>query len=104
MVSSPEDALARAAAIKQLIIIGDAANDNIDLIEKFASTKSIGGRRAWELGPSPEMLAPWIARVALVRYSRGEVTGPGEVRATYVRPAQAEANLALGLVGPGLRP
>src|SRR5262249_21087227 len=83
MVSSTEAALARAAAIKQLIIIGDAANDNIDLIEKFASTKSIGGRRAWELGPSPEMLAPWIARVALVRYSRGEVTGPGEVRATY---------------------
>jgi len=104
IVSSPEDALARADGIKRLIIIGDAASDNVELIERAASKESRGGRRAWVLARCPEMLAPWVARVALARYSRGEITSPGEVRATYVRPAQAEAKLALGLVGPGLRP
>ena len=103
MVSLPEDALARAGVRKRLTIIGEGAIDNAELIDKVASSMSGGGRHGWVLGRSPEMLAPWVARVAEVRYSCGESSNPQEVRATYVRPSQAEAKLALGLVGPGLR-
>jgi hypothetical protein len=103
LVSSPDEALERAADINRLIIIGDGATDNADLIERFASSEVARRRRQWVLSPSPELLAPLIARVALSKYSGGDQGDPGGVKACYVRPAQAETKLALGLVGPGLR-
>src|SRR5262249_23834703 len=103
VVSLPEEALARAGGRKHLTIIGEGASDNADLIERVGSSMCSGGRHGWVLGRCPEMLAPWVARVAEVRYSLGEPGNPHEVRATYVRPSEAETKLALGLVGPGLR-
>jgi len=102
-VSSPDKAIEGVAAINQLIIIGDAANDNADLIQKFASSKPGRRRRDWVLRPCPEMLAPFVARVASARHQAGDYQDSGQVRATYVRPAEAQTKLALGLVGPGLR-
>jgi tRNA threonylcarbamoyladenosine biosynthesis protein TsaB len=101
VVSSPEKALERHSSIKQLIIAGDAAIDNADLINIHASQHAPRGRRDWILAPSLDALAPSIARIALARFSRGDHMG--DVRACYVRQSQAETKLALGLVGPGLR-
>ena len=101
VVGSPEDALDKHASIKQLVVVGDAATDNADLIKSRASERAPRGRRHWVLGPSLDALAPSIARVALARFSRGDHMG--DVRACYVRQSQAETKLALGLVGPGLR-
>jgi tRNA threonylcarbamoyladenosine biosynthesis protein TsaB len=94
IVCSAEEALERRGSIKQLIIIGDAAIENADLIKARP-------RRKWTLAQFSEALASSIARVALARFTRGDSIG--DVRASYVRPAQAETKLALGLVGPGLR-
>jgi tRNA threonylcarbamoyladenosine biosynthesis protein TsaB len=101
IVCSPEEALDRCASIKQLIVIGDAASDNADLIKTRGSNRSSRLRREWTLGRPLDALAPSIANVALARFTRGDHIG--DVRASYVRPAQAETKLALGLVGPGLR-
>jgi tRNA threonylcarbamoyladenosine biosynthesis protein TsaB len=101
VVGSPEDALEKHSSIKQLVIVGDAATDNADLIKSRVSQQAPRGRRDWILGPSLEALAPSIARIALARFSRGDHMG--DVRACYVRQSQAETKLALGLVGPGLR-
>jgi tRNA threonylcarbamoyladenosine biosynthesis protein TsaB len=100
VVSSPDAALQRAADIDQLIIIGDGASDSADLIGTFSNRAP----RQWILKPSPWMLAPLIAQVAQARYSGTDGASPGDVTACYVRPAQAETKLALGLVGPGLQP
>ena len=104
MASSAGEALERGANIGKLLILGDAASDNIDVIERIASGSTSGRRREWAIGQSPDLLAHLVARVALARYSLGESADPGEVKACYVRPAQAVTKLALGLVGPGLRP
>jgi tRNA threonylcarbamoyl adenosine modification protein YeaZ len=104
LASSAEEALERAAGIERLVVAGDGARDNLHLIEGFVRRKIGRKRRKWVLGPSPDLLAPLIARIALARYSRGESADPAHVKACYVRPAQAETKLALGLVGPGLRP
>jgi hypothetical protein len=86
------------------VIVGDGARENADLIERFVSGKIGRKRRKWALGASPDLLAPLVARIALARHLRGESPDPGDVKACYVRKAQAETRLALGLVGPGLRP
>jgi tRNA threonylcarbamoyladenosine biosynthesis protein TsaB len=104
LVSSPREALERVVRIGELVIIGEGAADNADLIAGYAANKSGRRRRQWILGPRPQVLAPLIAQVALIKVSAGDRGEAADVKACYVRPAEAETKLALGLVGPGLRP
>ena len=102
LVSTLGLALERVAHIDQVVFAGDAAIENAKAITEFASESRRDGSsqtsRAWSIG-SPVSPAEGVARLALMRYLKGEAETPESVAACYVRRAEAELKLAKGLLG-----
>jgi tRNA threonylcarbamoyladenosine biosynthesis protein TsaB len=104
-VSTATEALERIAHIDDVTFVGDGAIDNADVIrevgrENEAAGKSIG---AWRIGHATAPAADQIARLAYLRFIRGETYTVESLRACYVRPAEAEVKLSLGLLGTKIR-
>ena len=104
IVAAPE-AVLRSHGDGPTRFIGDGANLYVDLIEAAAArcggldvpqVQAPLGER-WQFGPSPSFLAPTLALLA----SRLEASGirPVPVEPTYIRPSEAEINLAAGRLG-----
>lgn len=94
LVSPSVEAVARVAGIEPLVFAGDAVSSlRAIVLEAAASGKS------WTTASSEEPVAENVALLALrVRERWGE-----PLRACYVRPAEAEVKLALGLVGTKIK-
>jgi tRNA threonylcarbamoyladenosine biosynthesis protein TsaB len=69
-----------------------AANNGVDFVEAMAPDRDSEerGRAHWELVDSRGELAESVAALALVDYQQGKAITPGELRAVYVRPSDAE--------------
>jgi tRNA threonylcarbamoyladenosine biosynthesis protein TsaB len=103
LVSTSSEALARVADSAELVFVGAAVEANADIIAEKAGARLIqepnrpGG--GWRIQPASSCLAEAVARVAYLKWQRGAVDTAESVRALYVRPAEAEVKLSLGLLG-----
>ena len=59
--------------------------------------------RGWAMAGFAGGLAVPIARLALLKYRKGEASKPEELKACYVRPAEAEIKLSMGLLGSKIK-
>jgi len=109
VVSTLSDALARASSQGALVFAGDAALENAELIESVVGSQierersgdQAEGRRV--LNNSSYSLAIDIARLSYLKHSRSRSGNAESLRACYVRPAEAEVKLSLGLVGSKIK-
>lgn len=103
LVSTLRLALDRIAHIDRVILAGEAAAENVEEITKLASDirrdDSSQLSRAWAVQSSDASLAEGVARLALMRYLKGEAGTPESVAACYVRRPEAEIKLERGLLG-----
>lgn len=93
MVSSFELALERVAGISEITYAGDGVED-LDLAQAAAGCA---------LAPEARCCAEAIAKLAFLKYARGEVETPESLKACYVRPSEAEIRLSLGLLGSKIK-
>jgi tRNA threonylcarbamoyladenosine biosynthesis protein TsaB len=104
---SPEKALADVMNIDRLRFAGEGAQQHELLIkamaeregvrlvyEKAASSESVNTvEKLWFISNPTETLAANIAALAYMSYRSGEIIGPEQLKAIYVRPSDAELNL-----------
>jgi len=98
---APELIASRLAQIEPLVLAGDAAGDVVECIGKLrpeGAVKSSALRLPLVVPPS-RLRAYDVARAAFLRFRRGEGGDSESVSACYVRPAEAEVKLSLGLIG-----
>jgi tRNA threonylcarbamoyladenosine biosynthesis protein TsaB len=94
LVSPSDEAVARVAGIEPLVFAGDAVGSLRELVLEIAA-----GGKNWTAASSEEPVAENIALMALrVEERWGEPLKP-----CYVRPAEAEVKLAMGLVGTRIK-
>ncbi|HEY6331793.1 MAG TPA: tRNA (adenosine(37)-N6)-threonylcarbamoyltransferase complex dimerization subunit type 1 TsaB [Blastocatellia bacterium] len=125
-ISSLAEMLGKISGIDELTLVGQPACEKIDVIRDYMTGVNPGRARVlappklemdnsgeqgspvviaarWRVCAQPVLLAADVAKLAFRKYLLGEAQDPGDVRATYIRPSEAEIKLSLGLVGPGLR-
>jgi tRNA threonylcarbamoyl adenosine modification protein YeaZ len=110
LVSTFEKALERMGDLKDLIFTGDGAETGTEIIKRHGRT--LGDVR-WGIKRSDRSAAECVARIALARialaltslgrYELGESGAAETLRACYVRPAEAEIKLSLGLLGSKIK-
>lgn len=103
LVSTFRVALDSVPRIEKLLLVGDAAAENAEeietIIEELRSKDPSLLTGGWEIQRSGAQRAEAIARLALLKYRRGDASTEGDVAACYVRRAEAEIKLAKGLLG-----
>jgi tRNA threonylcarbamoyladenosine biosynthesis protein TsaB len=95
MAGTLEETLARLSDLRPILFVGFDAGSAIE--DRAPAPGS------WTALEPPECLAEPIARLAHMRFVRGEVDTPESLRACYVRQAEAEINLAKGLLGSKIK-
>lgn len=100
LVSSFETALERISDLKDVVFTGDGCETGCEVIERETRTLSHAG---WVIRRPDRCVAEDIARIALIRYERGEVESAKTLKACYVRPSEAEIKLSLGLLGSKIK-
>jgi len=100
LVSTFEKALDRVSELSELIFAGDGAETGIEIIE--ARSRMISDAK-WVIRRSDSCGAEAVSRIALLRYDLGETGEAGSLKACYVRPAEAEIKLSLGLLGSKIK-
>lgn len=106
-VSTMVEAVERVGQVNDIVFAGDGALAAAEII------KRVGGERfsdeaskdepGWRIKVSADQTAATIARLAYKKYIRGESDTAQSLRACYVRPAEAEIKLSLGLLGSKIR-
>ena len=97
---SPHALVAKYGSYSQLTWAGEGAHAQSELLRSEALAKGIelkvGGQEqdlnGWMLAPPAPRLAEDVARLAFREWRRGNVIGPEELRANYVRASDAEIN------------
>lgn len=100
IVSTLESALERIDYDHKLVFAGDAANSYAELIMTINAAREAG---EWSIDKTERCVAEDIARLALLKYARGEVSTAADLKACYIRPAEAEIKLSLGLLGSKIK-
>jgi tRNA threonylcarbamoyladenosine biosynthesis protein TsaB len=103
LVSTLRSALNRVREIEGLVLVGDAALANEEEIRGLNAEMRREGThelsRSWAIQHSETSSAEALARLALMKYLKGEEGTPEHITACYVRLAEAEIKLAKGLLG-----
>ncbi|MEK6325815.1 MAG: tRNA (adenosine(37)-N6)-threonylcarbamoyltransferase complex dimerization subunit type 1 TsaB [Acidobacteriota bacterium] len=100
MVSTSEKALERVADVNELVLAGDAAEAGAEVVTSTALARS---ERKWAIRRSEHCLAEDVAGLAFLKNARGQVETAESLKACYVRPAEAEIKLSLGLLGSKIK-
>lgn len=100
LVSTFEEALERVGGVSDLVFAGEDAEAGAEVIRGFAEVR---GRQKWDIRQSSHCIAEEIARLGCLRYLRGNVETAATLKACYVRPAEAEIKLSLGLLGSKIK-
>ena len=100
LVSTFEKALDRVSELNELTFAGDGAETGNEIIEARSRTL---GNVGWAIRRSDKCGAEVVSRVASLRYDLGETGEAGRLKACYVRPAEAEIKLSLGLLGSKIK-
>jgi len=96
MVTTLNVALERIELEHDVVFAGDAANEYAESIMNLNAARE-GGE--WSIVKAERCIAEDIARLALLKHARGEVSSAADLKACYIRPAEAEIKLSLGLLG-----
>ena len=99
LVSTFEKALDRVSELNELTFAGDGAETGSEMVE--ARSRTLGN--GWAIRRSDSRGAEVVCRVASLRYDLGETGEAGRLKACYVRPAEAEIKLSLGLLGSKIK-
>jgi tRNA threonylcarbamoyladenosine biosynthesis protein TsaB len=98
---SPAVVMEKYGAIQSLSWAGEGAHLNAGVLFDQAKARAIAWtdedsdsvlKEGWRLAPRRDELAGSIAVLAFAEYCAGRTTSPGELRAIYVRPSDAEIN------------
>jgi tRNA threonylcarbamoyladenosine biosynthesis protein TsaB len=100
MVSTLASALERISGEKELVLAGDAAEVGS---EEIVIGGEADAERKWPTYRLGHGLAEDVARVAFLKYKRGDIEPVSQLKACYVRPSEAEIKLSLGLLGTKIR-
>lgn len=100
LVSTFERALDRVEDLKELIFTGDGTEAGTEII---LSRSRMLDNAKWVIHQSDNSGAEVIARIAVLRYELGEPGAAENLKACYVRPAEAEIKLSLGLLGSKIK-
>lgn len=108
LVASAIAAVQRVAHVTNVVFIGDGAMENAAIVDEVGGGRLRAGDATkpggdWRLQPANEPLAEKIAQLAALRSVRGEMETAESLRACYVRPAEAELKLQMGLLGSKIR-
>jgi tRNA threonylcarbamoyladenosine biosynthesis protein TsaB len=108
LVSSAVEAAQRVAHLNNVVFIGDGAIENADVVQEVGGARLREGGATkhdsdWRIQSASEPLAEKIAHLAARQSARGEVETAAGLRACYVRPAEAEIKLRLGLLGSKIK-
>ena len=101
LVSTVVEAVEHVAHFDEVAFAGDGAIANADVIREVGRENKTAGQRngAFCIEQATNSVAERVARLAYLRFVRGEAGTAESLRACYVRPAEAEIKLSLGLLG-----
>ena len=101
LVSTPVEAVERIAHLDEVAFVGDGAIANADVIREVGRESRAAGKSkgAFFVEQATGSVADRIVRLAYLRFVQGETGTAESLRACYVRPAEAEIKLSLGLLG-----
>ena len=100
MVSTLEQALERVSGMNELVFAGDGAEAGAEVIRNVAAACAEG---KWTTKQSDHSLAEDVARLAFSKNERGQLETAESLKACYVRKAEAEIKLSLGLLGSKIK-
>jgi tRNA threonylcarbamoyladenosine biosynthesis protein TsaB len=100
MASTVEKALERIDDISDMVFAGDGAYAGAEAIDGIAAARGEGN---WTVKHSDRGVAEDVARLAFLRFGRGEIETAVSLKACYVRRAEAEIKLSLGLLGSKIK-
>jgi tRNA threonylcarbamoyladenosine biosynthesis protein TsaB len=100
MVSTFDKALERVADVNELVLAGDGVEGDFER-SMSKDRQLLEPRRA--IKGADYNLAEDLARLAFLKIARGEVETAESLKACYVRPAEAEIKLSLGLLGSKIK-
>jgi tRNA threonylcarbamoyladenosine biosynthesis protein TsaB len=105
VVSTSTQAIERIGDVKGVTFVGECARENIEAIRELAGNRIEEIERVeqieagWRVEVPSEPIASAIARLSYLKFIRGKTVAADSLRACYVRPAEAEIKLSLGLLG-----
>ena len=100
MVSSPEQAIERVGVEENLVFACNGVEAVAQDIERIVASRGYG---AITLKQSELGLAEAVAQLGFLKFGRGETQTPASLKASYVRPSEAEIKLSLGLLGSKIK-
>ena len=100
MVSTFDKALERVAAVNELVLAGDGVEARV--AEPLSNRQQLSQHKS-AIKRANHNLAEDLARLAFLKIARGEVETAESLKASYVRPAEAEIKLSLGLLGSKIK-
>jgi tRNA threonylcarbamoyladenosine biosynthesis protein TsaB len=99
-VSKTNEAIEAVGDRLEIAFAGNAAQECLEIISEIGGDRM---GRGWTVCQSPQFAADCVARLALMKYHRGERLSAESLKACYVRKAEAEVKLSLGLLGTKIR-
>jgi tRNA threonylcarbamoyladenosine biosynthesis protein TsaB len=105
LVSTSTKALERVTSLDAVTFVGDGAIESAQIIRELGgdrfreSDEAEKSRAGWRIDVASEPVADRIARLSYLKFVRGETDSSEGLQAFYVRPAEAEIKLSLGLLG-----
>jgi tRNA threonylcarbamoyladenosine biosynthesis protein TsaB len=104
LVSTSIEAVAQVADLPDIVFVGDAAEASAEVIRQMAGARFVEettglGRSGWRIQSAAPRIAEAVACVAYLKWQQGAVETAEALQALYVRPAEAEVKLSLGLLG-----
>jgi tRNA threonylcarbamoyladenosine biosynthesis protein TsaB len=109
IMSTLSAAMERVGGRDGIVFTGEAALESAELITRVGATRDQQGvsreeaGAGWVVMNSNQLTASHIARLSYLRSARGESDTDASLRACYVRPAEAEVKLSLGLLGSKIK-
>jgi tRNA threonylcarbamoyladenosine biosynthesis protein TsaB len=100
MVSTPEKAIERVAVEESLVFACNGVETVSQDIERIVASRGEGTLKLKQLERG---LAEAVAQVGFLKFGRGETQTPASLKASYVRPSEAEIKLSLGLLGSKIK-
>ena len=100
MVSTPEEAIERVAVEENLVFACNGVDAVAQEVERIVASRGDG---TIALKQSERGLAEAVAQVGFLKYARGETQTAATLKASYVRPSEAEIKLSLGLLGSKIK-
>lgn len=98
---SPENMIATYGNHERVIWVGEGAHAQLELLKTEAAARDIqfsldtvifanGASREWVLAPTFYNVSDAVARLAFQQWRSGALIDPGDLKANYVRPSDAE--------------